>query len=165
MRNCNWMTKLKRIKTSINRKGTKQEIHRMKNEIKKQEMKRAIVYITSQERKKREKIKQLSTTIHHHQVLHITPKRKGHDNASRKTKECQLHWPGGVSCAAWMAWTLPTCWGMLSMRLSIKKFEKNKMWIPLTCWGMPSMCLSIKKFEKTKIPQYPNNHSTIHMKV
>jgi len=35
MRNCNWMTKLKRIKTSINRKGTKQEIHRMKNEIEK----------------------------------------------------------------------------------------------------------------------------------
>jgi hypothetical protein len=29
------MTKLKRIKTSINKKGTKQEIHRMKNEIEK----------------------------------------------------------------------------------------------------------------------------------
>jgi hypothetical protein len=35
MRNYNWMTKLKRIKTSINKKGTKQEIHRMKNEIEK----------------------------------------------------------------------------------------------------------------------------------
>jgi len=60
------MTKLKRIKTSINRKGTKQEIHRMKNEIEKQEMKRAIVYITSQERKKKKKsnnYRQQFTTI------------------------------------------------------------------------------------------------------
>jgi hypothetical protein len=29
MRNCNWMTKLKRIKTSINKKGMKLEINRI----------------------------------------------------------------------------------------------------------------------------------------
>jgi hypothetical protein len=32
-------------------------------------------------------------------------------------------------------------------------------WTLPTCWGMPSMRLSIKKFEKTKIPHYLNNHT------
>jgi len=81
MRNCNWMTKLKRIKTSINRKGTKQEIHRMKNEIKKQEMKRAIVYITSQERKKRGKNQ---TTIDNNSP----PSGATHHSKKKRTRQC-----------------------------------------------------------------------------
>jgi hypothetical protein len=35
MRNCNWMTKLKIIKTSINKKGTRWKINRMKAKIEK----------------------------------------------------------------------------------------------------------------------------------